>query len=113
ATTPVPHRWHRFRWGLRIQMFDAAQVIDRRGRTRPRSPKFHLFSDGVRRFALDVESGRIHRLPAATADVLDTQMRLGDPARAELTAMALGIGSPAPGNVHVPRSVAVKALSLS
>jgi uncharacterized protein len=94
-------------------MSDPAPAIVRRERTRPRSPAIHLFGDRERRFALDVQNGRIHRLLAAHADLLDAQLRLGDHIRADMTAAALGIGSVLRSVREAPRSVPVKAISLS
>jgi len=96
-----------------MTMSGPAQEIDRHGHTRPRSARLHLFNGGAGHFVLDVESGRIHSLPAAHASALDAPLRLGDPGRAELTALAFGIGTPTVNEVEVPRSVPVKAISLA
>ena len=62
---------------------------------------------------LDVESGKIHELPAGHASTLDATLRLGDAGRAELAALAFGIVSPAVDEFDAPRSVPVKAISLA
>lgn len=87
--------------------------IDRHGHTRPRSAKLHLFDSGAERFALDVESGKIHQLPAGHANTLDATLRLGEAGRAELAALAFGIVSPAVDDFDTPGSVPVKAISLA
>jgi uncharacterized protein len=87
--------------------------IDRHGLTRPRSARVHLFGSGAGHFALDVESGKIHQLPAAHARTLDATLRLGDPGRAELAALAFGLVTPVAMEVDAPRSVPVKAVSLA
>src|SRR5688572_28562048 len=91
----------------------SVREIDRHGHTRPRSAKFHLFESGAGRFALDVESGKIHQLPAGHANTLDATLRLGEAGRAELAAMAFGIVSPTVDDFDIPRSVPVKAISLA
>jgi uncharacterized protein len=94
-------------------MSQSILAVDRHGRTRPRSPKLHLFDGLSGQFALDVEGGHIHRLPPGHASALDAQLALGDPQRAELTASALGLTSRAPIERQVPKTVAVKAISLA
>jgi uncharacterized protein len=94
-------------------MSDPAQEGDRHGHTRPRSARLHLFNSGAGHFALDVETGRIHRLPAEHASTLDATLRLGDTGRAELAALAFGIVTPTAKEVEAPKSVAVKAVSLA
>jgi uncharacterized protein len=95
-------------------MPNAAQAIGRHSATRPRSARLHLFNSGAGRFALDVESGRINRLAAEHAGVLDATLRLGDTRRAELTAVALGLSSILNVTEHeAPKSVPLKAISLA
>ncbi|WFU44158.1 radical SAM protein [Bradyrhizobium sp. CB82] len=89
------------------------EEIDRHAHTRPRSAKLHLFESEAGHFALDVESGHIHPLPAGHADVLDATLRLGDPGRAELTALAFGIMTPVAMQTRAPANVPVKAISLA
>ena len=91
----------------------SAKQIDKHIHTRPRSARLHLFNDGADNFLLDVESGRIHQLPAAHAKALETALLLDDPTRAELIALALGMGTTTPNNAEPPKSVPVKALSLA
>jgi uncharacterized protein len=94
-------------------MSDPTRGGDRHSRTRPRSARLHLFNSEAGHFALDVASGSIHRLPAEHASTLDATLRLGDPGRAELAALAFGIMTPTAKEVEVPKSVAVKAVSLA
>jgi len=94
-------------------MPDLAVATVRGQRTRPRSSLIHIFGAAERRFALDVQNGRIHRLPAAHADLLDELLLLGDNNRAEMTAVALGVASPRAGKQEVPKAAPVKAMSLS
>jgi uncharacterized protein len=91
----------------------SVREIDRHAHTRPRSAKLHLFDSGAGRFALDVESGKIHQLPAGHANTLDATLRLGEAGRAELAALALGIVNPAVDDFDTPSSVPVKAISLA
>ena len=51
--------------------------IDRHSHTRPRSARFHLFNSAAGHFALDVESGRIHQLPAGHAEHPGRDVALG------------------------------------
>ena len=94
-------------------MLDPSQADDRHSHTRPRSARLHLFNSGAGHFALDVETGRIHQLPAGHASTLDATLRLGDPGRAELAALAFGIVTPTTKEVEAPKSVPVKAVSLA
>jgi len=94
-------------------MPDPAQGTDRHGATRPRSARLHLFESAAGHFALDVESGRIHQLPAGHASTLDTTLRLGDPGRAELAALAFGILTGTVAEVEAPKNVPLKAVSLA
>ena len=94
-------------------MSDPAPEGDRHSHTRPRSARLHLFDSAAGHFALDVETGRIHQLPAEHAGTLEATLRLGDPGRAELAALAFGIVSPTPKDVEPPKSVPVKAVSLA
>jgi uncharacterized protein len=88
--------------------------VVRRHHTRPRSALLHLFNDEKGKFLLDVESGRIHPLPAAHANALEMSLLMGDTARAELMARMLGMGSTPPdAKSSPPKSVPVKALSLA
>jgi uncharacterized protein len=91
----------------------AVEEIDRHAHTRPRSARLHLFESEAGHFAFDVESGSIHPLPAGHANLLDATLRLGDPGRAELTALAFGIVTPAAMQTGAPASVPVKAMSLA
>lgn len=92
---------------------DSIPAGDRHSRTRPRSASMHLFNSDAGHFALDVETGRIHQLPADHANTLDATLRMGDVGRAEMTALAFGIATPAAKDVEVPKSVPVKAVSLA
>ena len=94
-------------------LLDTSQERDRHSHTRPRSAGLHLFNSAAGHFALDVESGRIHQLPAEHAGTLDATLRLGDASRAEMTALALGIVTPGAREVEAPKSVPVKAISLA
>jgi uncharacterized protein len=94
-------------------MLDPGQERDRHSRTRPRSAGFHLFTSEAGHFALDVETGRVHDLPAGHASVLDATLRLGDLGRAELAARAFGIVTPIVEELEAPNSVPVKAISLA
>ena len=94
-------------------MPDPALGTGRHGDTRPRSSMLHLFNSAAGHFALDVESGRIHQLPGGHASALDTTLRLGDPGRAELAALAFGIVTLRTEEVEAPKSVPVKAVSLA
>lgn len=94
-------------------MSDLIREGDRHSHTRPRSARLHLFNSGAGHFALDVETGRIHQLPAEHASTLDATLRLGDLGRAELAALAFGIVTPALKEVEAPKSVPVKAISLA
>jgi uncharacterized protein len=94
-------------------MLDPGQERDRHSHTRPRSARFHLFESAAGHFALDVESGRIHQLPAGHASALDAALRLGDVGRAEMAALAFGVVTPPAGRVEAPKSVPVRAISLA
>ena len=94
-------------------MLYPSQERDRHGHTRPRSAGFHLFDSAAGHFALDVESGKIHQLPAEHASTVDTILRLGDVGRAEMAALAFGIVTPSARQVEAPKSVPVKAISLA
>jgi uncharacterized protein len=94
-------------------MAHPGQERDRHSHTRPRSARLHLFESGAGHFALDVESGRIHQLPANHASTLDATLRLGDVGRAEMAALAFGIVTPAAREIEAPKSVPVKAISLA
>ncbi len=94
-------------------MSELIQEGDRHSHTRPRSARLHLFNSEAGHFALDVETGRIHQLPAEHASTLDATLRLGDLGRAELAALAFGIVTPALQEVEAPKSVPVKAISLA
>lgn len=86
---------------------------DRHGHTRPRSAKLHLFDSAAGHFVLDVSSGRIHPLPAQHARTLDATLRLGEPGRAELTALAFGVVGPAVVEAETPKNVPVRGISLA
>lgn len=73
----------------------------------------HLFGGAAGRFALDVEGGRIHALPAERAAAIESALRCGDQARAELTALAFGIGSEVVRSFDAPRAVPVRSISLA
>ena len=90
-----------------------ALEIDRHEHTRPRSARLHLFSGGTGKFVLDVGTGKIHQVPAERARTLDMALRLGDPGRADLIALAFGMVVPTTKGVEAPRSVPVKAISLA
>jgi uncharacterized protein len=94
-------------------MLDPGQERDRHSHTRPRSAGLHLFDSAAGHFALDVETGRIHQLPAEHASTLDATLRLGDVDRAEMVALAFGIVTPAAREIEAPKSVPVKAISLA
>jgi uncharacterized protein len=94
-------------------MLDPGQERDRHSHTRPRSAGLHLFNSAAGHFALDVETGRIHLLPAEHASTLDATLRLGDAGRAEMVALAFGIVTPAAREIEAPKSVPVKAISLA
>ncbi|NER97482.1 MAG: radical SAM protein [Symploca sp. SIO1B1] len=94
-------------------MTTSTKAIEQHQYTQPRSARFHLFDDGAQKYLLDVESGRIHLLPAVHAKTLETALLLNEPTRAELTALALGMVSTTPNKAEPPKSVAIKALSLA
>jgi uncharacterized protein len=73
----------------------------------------HLFRSGAGNFVLDVESGMIHTLPEAYAKSLEDVLRLGDPIRGEMMAMAMGLITPAPDQAAPPKTVPLRALSLA
>jgi uncharacterized protein len=94
-------------------VFNPGPERDRHSHTGPRSAKLHLFNSAAGHFALDVESGRIHQLPAEHASTLDAILRLGDVGRAEMAALALGLVTPTARKAEAPKSVPVKAISLA
>lgn len=94
-------------------MLDTGVEQDRHRDTRPRSAEFHLFDGAAGHFALDVESGRIHHLPAEHANILDATLHPGDARRAGMMAQAFGIVTPATPVAEAPKSVPVKAISLA
>jgi uncharacterized protein len=94
-------------------MLDPGEEHDRHSHTRPRSAGLHLFNGEAGHFALDVEGGRIHQLPAEHASTLDAILRLGDVGRAEMAALAFGVLTPPARRVEAPKSVPVKAISLA
>jgi uncharacterized protein len=94
-------------------MLNAGEEHDRHSHTRPRSAALHLFNSAAGHFALDVESGKIHRLPAAHANTLNAALRLGETCRAEMAALAFGILGPGAEATAPPRSVPLKAISLA
>jgi uncharacterized protein len=81
--------------------------------TRPGPAQIHLFGNGTENFVLDVETGRIRSLSDAHANCLEETLRIGDPARTELMAMALGLGTAPLGDAAPPENVPVRALSLA
>jgi uncharacterized protein len=91
----------------------SANSADRHCHTRPRSAQLHLFRNDAEGFVLDVETGKVHPLSDPQASNLEEVLRLGDPARAGLMAMALGVGTPRSEFPAPPESVPVKALSLA
>lgn len=95
----------------------AAQVMgqaapDRHLATRPRSARLHAFTGGSGHFVLDVEGGAVRSIPASHAGLLHSALA-ADVDRAELTATALGLINAKVERADIPRSVAVKALSLA
>lgn len=86
---------------------------DRHRHTRPGPPGIHLFGDGTEGFLFDVESGNIHSLSASQAHGLQEAIRLGDFARSELMAMALGLRTSPPPPTAPPKKTPLKALSLA
>ena len=58
-------------------------------------------------------AGRSISFPPGTPSTLDATLRLGDPGRAEMAALAFGIVTPAAREVEAPKSVPVKAVSLA
>jgi len=78
----------------------------------PRVPNAHLFEAGARRMLLSVDSGRVHEIDAATAELFDRAMQYGDGERVDLIMAAGGIGKPIAPEPP-PMSVPVKALSLA
>lgn len=72
-----------------------------------------MLGEGHESALLDVETGRIVHVPAAYANLIEAQLGAGDVARAELIAASLGLLEAAPPPRPVPKSVPIKALSLS
>jgi uncharacterized protein len=91
----------------------SANLADRHRHTRPRSAQLHLFHNGTENFMLHVETGKIQPLSDTHANNLEEVLHLGDPARAGLMAMALGLGTAPQDSARPPESVPVNALSLA
>lgn len=82
----------------------------RHRKTRPRSPRLHLFGDDLS-YALDVESGGIRRFGPAKAEAVQAAWDGGNPVEATNIALE-GVDLPTP-DFTPPKSVGLKALSLA